>query len=281
MLSTAPRYYDSQQRLKALAVRAARRNKRNADREVVAHQLAAATLAVEAGDRMLEEQGIDAAGETVNPRGFTSGEAAGAMLATTETDYNFDLLVATLVNDAARTTLGAFIATRRESIGHVRYLSPPSCQRCAVLAGRWYRWSSGFDRHPGCDCQMIPTSAVASPDLVYDPQEAFENGQIKDLNKAQTKAIQDGADISQVVNSKRGMSQSTTIKGTRFDFTLEGTTVRGNYGKTGPAARAMEKNPGERYLRTTKSRLTPETIYRVASDRAHATRLLKHYGYIL
>lgn len=127
---------------------------------------------------------------------------------------------------------------------------------------------------------MIPTSAVASPDLIYDPQEAFEKGQIHSLTKGQTEAIRNGADMSQVVNAKRGVQQSTTIRGVRFDFTLEGTTRRGLYGKTGPAARSMEKVPGQRYLRTTKSRLTPETINRVASDREHAKRLLRHYGYI-
>jgi hypothetical protein len=177
--------------------------------------------------------------------------------------------------------MGAFITTRQANVGHVRYLSPPSCQRCAILAGRWYRWSDYFKRHPLCDCVMVPTTAVASPDLVYDPQEAFANGQIKDLTKAQTKAIQDGADMSQVVNASRGMTQTTTIKGTRFNFTTEGTTVRGLYGKSADAASTVEKKAGERYLRSTKSRLTPDTIYRVARDRAHAIQLLKHYGYVL
>lgn len=244
------------------------------------HQLAATALAVESGERMLGEQGINAGGDTLSPVAFTSGEAAAAMVEATKTERSLDILVATLVNDAARSAMSAFITTRTENVGHVRYLSPPSCPNCAILAGRWYRWSTGFDRHPGCDCQMIPTSAVASPDLVYDAREAFDNGQIHSLTKGQVEAIRNGADMSQVINAKRGVQQSTTIRNTRFDFTLEGTTRRGVYGKTGPAAGAMEKVPGERYHRTTKSRLTTDTINRVARDREHAKELLRHYGYI-
>lgn len=280
-LTSARNYYSQQQRLSALAVRTAQKKPSDAARVILTHQMAATALAVESGTRILGEQGIDDAGETLSPAAFTSGEATQRMLDSTDDEHRFYTLVGTLVSDAGRSAMGAFITTRRESIGHVRYLSPPSCERCTVLAGRWYRWSSGFQRHPACDCQMVPTSAVASPDLVADPMEAFDNGQVRGLNQAQTEAIRDGADISQVVNSRRGMSQTTTIKGTRFDFTLEGTTSRGLYGQSGPAARSLEKNPGERYLRTTKSRLTPDTIYRVASDRDHAVRLLKHYGYIL
>src|SRR5690348_18342012 len=40
-------------------------------------------------------------------------------------------------------------------------LNPPSCQRCAILAGRWYRWSQGFLRHPRCDCVNLPAERQA------------------------------------------------------------------------------------------------------------------------
>lgn len=37
------------------------------------------------------------------------------------------------------------------SLGYVRMLTPPSsCDRCVILAGRWYRWNQGFERHPMC-----------------------------------------------------------------------------------------------------------------------------------
>lgn len=42
--------------------------------------------------------------------------------------------------------------------GYVRVLNPPSCGRCAILAGRFYRWSAGFQRHPMC----FPAGTVVS-----------------------------------------------------------------------------------------------------------------------
>lgn len=42
--------------------------------------------------------------------------------------------------------------------GYVRLVNPPCCSRCAILAGRFYRWSSGFDRHPHC----FPAGTVVS-----------------------------------------------------------------------------------------------------------------------
>lgn len=280
-LTSARNHYDQQQRLAALAVRTARRKPADAARVIITHQFAATALAVESSARMLTEQGMDDSGESLNPTAFTSGDATTAMLDEVDTDQQFDRLVATLVSDAGRAATGAFIATRRDEVGHVRYLRPPSCERCTILAGRWYRWSDYFQRHPLCDCVMVPASAVAAPDLVSDPMEAFENGQIRGMSQARAQAIRDGGDINQVVNSTRGMTQTTTIRGTRFNFTTEGTTVRGVYGKSAPASGAMEKQPGTRYRRSTKSRLTPDTIYRVAEDRAHAIRLLNHYGYII
>lgn len=193
------------------------------------------------------------------------------------------LATALQVADAARVATSIGAAARPDWGGYVRYLNPPSCGRCAILAGRFYRWSEGFLRHPRCDCINVPSRNqgwAEAEGFIGNPDEAWRQGHVKDLTKVQRQALEDGADFAQLINSRRGMSMTTDIKGVRFDFTLEGTTRRGLYGKTGPAARSMEKGPGETYLRTTKSRLTPETINRVASDRAHAIRLLRHYGYI-
>ena len=57
-----------------------------------------------------------------------------------------DMAVVTQVADAARAAAGVAI-TARPGIGWVRMVNPPCCSRCAILAGRWYRWSSGFQRH--------------------------------------------------------------------------------------------------------------------------------------
>ncbi|WP_419404267.1 hypothetical protein, partial [Micrococcus sp. F3Y] len=57
-------------------------------------------------------------------------------------------LVKTTVTDAARVAAGADMAARPRVQGYVRMLNPPSCPRCVVLAGRFYRWNAGFRRHP-------------------------------------------------------------------------------------------------------------------------------------
>ena len=62
-----------------------------------------------------------------------------------DSGYQFDRIVSSLASDTAgRSAMGAFTASRNEEIGHIRTLIPPSCSRCAILAGRFYRWSDGF-----------------------------------------------------------------------------------------------------------------------------------------
>lgn len=181
------------------------------------------------------------------------------------------------VADTARVATGVQVAAQPDATGYVRLLNPPCCQRCAILAGRVYRWSTGFDRHPGCDCIMVPVKNqrwAEAEGFISDPLEAFRKGWIKDLTSGQRNAIADGANMAQVVNSKRGKMTSTVIKGVRFDFTTEGTTKRGLYHQQALAAGSFEPSKRKR------SRLTPETIYRVASDREHAIQLLRQYGYI-
>jgi hypothetical protein len=62
---------------------------------------------------------------------------------------SLDMIVRTQVADAGRVATGIAVATR-PSVGYIRMLNPPSCSRCVVLAGRWYRWNRGFQRHPRC-----------------------------------------------------------------------------------------------------------------------------------
>lgn len=60
-----------------------------------------------------------------------------------------DMAVHTQVADAGRGAASVATAVRR-NVGFTRMLNPPSCSRCAILAGRWYRGSSAFQRHPRC-----------------------------------------------------------------------------------------------------------------------------------
>lgn len=173
-----------------------------------------------------------------------------------------DLLVKTAVADAGRAAAGVDIAVRPE-IGYVRMLNPPSCSRCSLLAGRFYRWNAGFQRHPGCDCIHVPSrgaEAAQSEGLIHDPYEYFEGLSAAEQDRLYTKAgaqsIRDGGDIFQVVNSRRGMKPGGLI-------TTEGTSKRGNYGR----GRAP--------------RLTPEGIYAQGKSREETLRLLEKNGYLL
>ncbi|UVK58397.1 hypothetical protein SEA_GLOBIWARMING_4 [Arthrobacter phage GlobiWarming] len=171
-----------------------------------------------------------------------------------------DTIIRATVADAGRAAAGVNIASRT-GVGYVRMLNPPSCSRCSVLAGRFYRWNAGFDRHPLCDCVHVPSKgadAAKSEGLIHDPYEYFnslsEAEQNSRYTKAGAQAIRDGGDIFQVVNSRRGMKPGGLV-------TTEGTTRRGNFGR--------------------KGRLTPEAIYQQAGSREEALRLLEANGYIL
>jgi len=172
-------------------------------------------------------------------------------------------LTRTQVADAGRAAAGVDTATRR-NVGYVRMLNPPSCARCSILAGRFYRWNHGFQRHPKCDCIHVPSTQNAieggrSEGLIHDPYEYFkslpESEQDRTYGKASAQAIRDGGDIFQVVNAKRGVKPGGLV-------TTEGTSRRGNFGRNGP-------------------RLTPEAIYGKGLSRDATLAELERYGYIL
>lgn len=57
-------------------------------------------------------------------------------------------IVTTQVGDAARVATGVALVNDKALKGYIRHLTLPSCSRCVLLSGRWYRWSAGFARHP-------------------------------------------------------------------------------------------------------------------------------------
>lgn len=193
-------------------------------------------------------------------------------------------LAVTAVADAARQAASVDLITR-PGVGYTRMLNPPSCARCVVLAGRWYRWNAGFQRHPLCDCVHVPTTsgsqaAAKAEGLLTDPYAYFDDlsadEQARIFTKAGAQAIRDGADVYQVVNARRGMAGANRVRnGRRLNlspsdprrrWTREGTTPRSNYYRTG----------GRKAFR-----LTPEGIYSQAANRQEAIDLLTEYGYIL
>lgn len=176
------------------------------------------------------------------------------------------MMVLTEIADAGRGAAGVQIAARPR-VGYVRMLTPPSCSRCVVLAGRFYRWNQGFLRHPRCDCKHVPTmvtdqAEVFAEGLIDDPYEAFtrmsEAEQNRVFTNAGAQAIRDGADMYQVVNARRGMKY-------RGAFTSEGTSKHGWAGQI---------------LRRGQKRMTPETIYRLNPNREQAVEALRAQGYI-
>lgn len=267
MLRSATEHFRRQQQITASGLKAASRARADLGRltaVVTLHQQAIAADAIAGVADILAEQDLTAPLEApVNPHGISGvasdGRPLGSLLdvARQSDDVSFALIVTTQLKDAARISAGISIAARPKVQGYVRMVSPPCCPRCAILAGRFYRWSAGFDRHPNCDCRHIPASEDATGDLRTDPKALLKSGQIRGLTKAETKAISEGADFGRVVNSRRSLYVDPA--GRRL--TREATTRRG--GVRGP-------------------RPTPEQIYRDArDDRDAAIRLLKRFGYLI
>ena len=298
-LPAADRNYREMRRLEAFAMALLQRAwsrvdvadlQRSWDREAarvltqfVNLQLQAATLGVSFAAAALVAQGIRVAAEAkVRPEAFAGWASDGRPLETLlQTPASVAAQVApekaldagrasatriarTQIADANRVAAGVDRVTRPR-VGWVRMLTPPSCDRCLILAGRFYKWSDGFDRHPNDDCISIPAAEDRPGDLRTDPDAYLKSlstaEQDRLLGRDNAQAWRDGADLNQVVNARRGMA--TTADGVKV--TTEGTTARGFAGK---------RLRGER-------RLVPESIYRIAVDRADALRLLKLHGYVL
>lgn len=195
-------------------------------------------------------------------------------------------VVRTQTTDAARTAASVAVAVRRGA-GWTRAANPPCCRDCLILAGRFYRWSAGFDRHPGCDCYHVPATedvagaAETSPLRLFEAMTTAQQDQAFTIPGAQ--AIRDGADPAQVVNARRSMAPAQVF-GEDVLITLEGITRRG---LAYQALRERRENPlpdvrrpGQRYFSTQVPRVMPETIYRIATDRDDAIRLLRLNGFI-
>lgn len=159
-----------------------------------------------------------------------------------------DMAVKTVIADTARGAVGVAMTARPAVTGWVRLLELPCCPRCAVLGGKFFKVNQGFQRHPRCDCRHIPATENIAGDIATDPRAAYEAGQVVGLTDAQRKALDDGADFAQVVNSRRGMSTAGSLA-------------------TREAARRTQ-------------RLSPEGIYTQARDRDEAVRLLRENGYL-
>jgi hypothetical protein len=196
------------------------------------------------------------------PRALGILNGGGSALAALAGAAHFlDLAARTVVSDTGRTADQVAMVANKHITSYVRVVQTPACGRCIVLAGREYSVSTGFLRHPRCDCTMEPVTRThkpkpTSPQSIYDSLSAEQRRQT--FSEKDAKAIADGADVARVVNAKRGID-TVTMHGQRVQVTYEGT------------GRGRNRKP---------PRLTPAEIYRQADDRDHAIRLLRKNGYI-
>lgn len=159
----------------------------------------------------------------------------------------------TVMSDTGRAVVGADVVSRPKVAGYVRMLNGPSCARCVILGGKWFRWNTGFLRHPRCDCRHVASADKAwaeSEGFVSDPYEYFHAQSPAEQDRVwgamNARAIRDGADIYRVENIRlRGL---TTAKGSL------------KYG--------------------TPSRMTIDDIYRTAGTRTNAIKMMEREGFI-
>jgi hypothetical protein len=266
--------------------------------QLLALQVAAAALADPFLDQVLHAQGADTAADAhVNAEGFADlTDGAGSWMrllifAPNSVDQPAKRLLATSIvanglQDTARSAVQAGMQARPAVQSYVRMLNPPSCSRCAVLAGRVYQSMTAFARHPRCDCINVP-AAESTPDWTTSPALYFRSltpdQQDTVFGVAGARAIRDGADISQVVNAYSGVTTMQAY-GREVQATTVGTTRRALFGgyEVLPDG-TLKRRPGR--ATTTAPRLLPDEIYRLADefgwDRTEVTRQLRIFGYLI
>lgn len=265
MLRSAEQHLLEQRRFQTVGAAAAQRawrlsNPRSLLPALIRLQTEAARAAIAGVAAMLAEQNIAAPPMAqVDPRGFAGAASDGRPLDTlldqATTMYALEMMALTQIADAGRVAAGVAI-TARPRVGWTRMVNPPCCPRCAILAGKYFRWNQGFQRHPNCDCRHIPTQEDVVGDVRTDPKSLFGSGHVNGVTRAEQKAINDGADINRVINARRSQYMDDAGR----HLTREATTRRGGA-------------PVIRY--------TPEEIYRqVGDDQAAAIRALKKFGYL-
>lgn len=162
---------------------------------------------------------------------------------------DLDMLVRTQVADAGRAADQAALTARPEVTGYVRQIVGNTCARCTILAGRFYRWNAGFQRHPRCDCTHVPATRAQwrEQGRFHDAREVYDRLSVAERQRAgwslaDQKAIDEGADLIHVTNMK-------------------GVTTAGS--------------------RRAAGRLTTDQIYKLAGgSRDEAIRLLRSNGFL-
>lgn len=203
----------------------------------------------------------------------------------------------TAVMDSGREADRVQMFARPEYKKWVRQIGPGACSRCIQLAGI-ESWRKAFARHPNCHCVAVPAAESFDGAIETSPRAYFDQlsraEQDRRFTKAGAEVIREGADISRVVNARRG---ATGIKyGPRIiPEPGKRSMIPRNIGTqdnpihvyetvelTGKRAR-RQFSYGTLDRRLPKgTRLMPETILKIAKgDRKRLNELLQHYGYLV
>ena len=138
------------------------------------------------------------------------------------------LVTANEIRATSHAAATATVAATPTITGYVRMLNLPSCSDCIILAGKWFRWNEGFQRHKRCDCQHVPAAEDAAGDMTTDPYVAFNSmsasQQDRAFGRTEAQAIRDGGDIFRVVNLRNrglGTARSNLKYGTPMRRTID------------------------------------------------------------
>ncbi|MFJ8474209.1 hypothetical protein [Kitasatospora sp. NPDC094011] len=203
-------------------------------------------------------------------------------------------MVASEVADAGSSAAGVAMVGNRQVTGYIRRVRPGACARCAILAGRWYRYNADFQRHKRCQCYGEPSTRARRGEPL-DTMRFFNSLSQTEQDRRFTvhgaKAIRDGADIFQIANA-RGMKQTLDGYERSVLVNRKGTAPGSLYFRR--ERDAAEAATGVRYargsadieaglprFRLTSPRLMPEEIYKLASGRDELIGLLRRYGYLI
>lgn len=137
-----------------------------------------------------------------------------AAQAQSQAGSSLETIVRTQVADAGRAATSTAMVAEPAVTGWVRMLTPPSCGRCAILAGRFYKLNADFKRHPRCDCGQCPSVEDRAGDLRTDPVLYFESLSEADQNryfgKGRAEVIRLGGDMNAAVNARSPKSGLST-----------------------------------------------------------------------
>lgn len=184
------------------------------------------------------------------------GDGASLDEALSSGGYLLDNIVSTQTADAARAAVSVASYVRPMVQGYIRMCNSGCCPRCAVLAGKFTFNETAFLRHTNCRCFNTPVDTPERAKDFPDARSLIEAGEVRGLSQADTQAIvEDGADPARVINAHKGMS-------TEQLFGQKVKTTSALSGEFGPV------------------RLRPESILKLADDRAHTLELLAKFGYI-